>query len=190
MKKSFFHCITSARCEHDFKLRALLAVISLCIVVLVNVFMFKELWSLFNTKTIVVEAEAQEVNKEVVKAFRLSDAWNGTPLEDGAEVCQNSAAYFGVDPRMTAGISNAEYTMGLAKNYNTSCHNPWGWDKNKANPKGACWENWKQACDSWHLKVRAFYIDEGLNTPDKMKNKYVGWDSPVWSQNVKLWWNP
>lgn len=184
--KSFFGWFTSTHCIHDTEKRIWRATFLVFITVLNFQFSFGEVKQYFAEKA---EAKESEIRAEQsFKAFKLSDVWIGTPLEEAADYCHKSAVYFGVDPQITAGIANAESSF---RRFPANSYNPFGWG-NTNGTNGVMWSSWKEACDSWHLKFRTFYLEQGFTTPEKIAQKYVGVANrrAQWVNNVRMYWNP
>lgn len=124
-------------------------------------------------------AETREDNPDLIR-----ESWKGTPLEQAIEPCLIASKYYNVPQGAFVGIAYAESSF---TKFPVGKYNPWGVSGNGETIK--TYQNWEHACDSFGHLLRYYYLDAGLDTPEKIMPKYVGWHAPHWITNVKRYWN-
>jgi len=130
------------------------------------------------------------INNEIVRSdywdefYIINDILKDTPMADSARPCYISAKHFGVDPMLFVGIANAESSLG--KHMPSNKYNAWGVRGNGETVK--TYNSWEHSCNAWHLLIKNYYIDAGLDTSEKIMPKYVGWNNPNWIINVNKYY--
>ena len=92
------------------------------------------------------------------------------------------------------GIANAESSLGTQFvgcdfSYNVFGVTPAGQEAEPCNPHLRRYDSWEEASEDTARIVRLYYFDLGLDTPEKMVKKYVGYYNPHWIRNVKEYYN-
>lgn len=102
-----------------------------------------------------------------------------TRMEEAIVHIERASQKYDIPVEVFMGIASAESSFKFFK-----CYNPWGIGNN--GPR--CYDNWEHSVNDFGRVIRKYYFNEGLDTPEKMLLKYVGWESPNWIGNVKEYW--
>jgi len=103
---------------------------------------------------------------------------------------------WGVPYELLLGIANAESSMGRNFFGCEFAYNAWGvrphtapdgtkFEAEPCNPHIAKYPDYITAADDVARILKTYYIDYGLDTPEKIAKKYVGNHSESWINNVK-----
>jgi hypothetical protein len=78
---------------------------------------------------------------------------------------------------LSIGIANAESTLGakFVHDYDNNCYNWWGIKRMRADGSSLrCFNDEKAGARTEASLLKRLYLNEGLDTPEKIVNKYVG----------------
>lgn len=114
----------------------------------------------------------------------LEDVLTGTEMEGAIPYIRKASKYYDIPQEVYVGLANAESSLNRFK-----CYNPWGIDTGRGNDP-RCYSDWEHAVDGFSALIKYYYFNEGLNTPETIILKYVGWKNPYWVSNVRKYWNP
>ncbi len=146
-------------------------------------------------KTQMLEEKRQEESKEVGMSAKkkelpanLKEVIKDTPMAEMEQAMLNNK--YGVSPYLIVGIAKAESTYGTNfyhwKDYRN--YNFWGIKPNSNIREDGSYLKWysspDEAVNDFARILRENYIDQGLNTVDKIVVRYVGRDSESWKATV------
>ena len=119
-----------------------------------------------------------------LKDYPVFDNWKNTSLEEAILPCSGAAWYFGVSSQIFVGISFAESTF---KNFPKDSFNPWGFG---GKDKLMRFKHWHESCNFFASTIKYNYLEQGLDTPEKIFDKYAGHESSNWIPAVRTYWPP
>ena len=108
--------------------------------------------------------------------------WANTPLEDAISSCTQSSRYFSIPPEAFIGISYAEssFTRFPPRSFNHFGIMGMG--------ELRMFKNWGESCDEMGALLKYRYFADGLDTPEKIMPRYVGYRSDSWTAAVRKYW--
>jgi len=125
-----------------------------------------------NISTYTVDAKTTDARAEKVRLF--FEKYNA-PLEEYADFIVQTADKYGVDWRLVSAIGYCEGNGG--KKVPKNSYNTWGWAASEydlANRTGKYrLGSWETAIDTVTRGLKKYYIDQGLDTPEKIMPKYA-----------------
>lgn len=99
-------------------------------------------------------------------------------MEDAQNAILRASEYYNIPIEVFVGIAFAESSFKNFKGYN-----PWGIGNN--GPK--TFTSWEHSADEFGYTMRYGYFNKGLDTPEEIHLRYVGWNNPAWLKNVKVY---
>ncbi len=125
-----------------------------------------------NISTYSVEAKTTDARAEKVRLFFSK---YGAPLQEYADFIVQTADKYGIDWRLVSAIGYCEGNGG--KKIPKDSYNTWGWAASEydlANKTGKYrLGSWETAIETVTKGLKKYYIDQGLDTPEKIMPKYA-----------------
>ena len=120
-----------------------------------------------------------ELLTDRINKKRILIKLKGTRMEEAIICIERASNRYDIPVEVFMGIASAESSFKYFK-----CYNPWGIGNN--GPR--CYDNWEHSVNDFGRVIRKYYFNEGLDTPEKILMKYVGWENLHWIRNVKEYW--
>ena len=117
--------------------------------------------------------------KQVV--LKRLEVLKGTGMEEAIEPIARAAEFYGVDVSWFLGVAFAESSFNNYRNLN-----PWGIMTASGLRK---YSSWEESVNSFAFLIRYSYLDKGLDSPEKVMPRYVGYEDNNWLLAVKSFIN-
>ena len=144
------------------------------------------------------KTEAIEENQQI-NEFDPCDLLNVDCVEehekaDLFEASRVASEKWNVPYELMLGIAFAESSLGknfvgCEHSFNAWGITPAGQEAEECNGHLRKYDNWIEGADDTARILRNYYFDEGLDTPEKIVYKYVGWNNQDWIKNVREFYN-
>lgn len=121
-------------------------------------------------------AHAQSPNSEDLSVLE------GTRMEDAIPYILDASKYYNIPVGVFLGVANAESSF---KNFPNGTFNPFGIKPNNS-LKG--YSSWSHSINGFAQLIKYYYIEEGLDSCQKMMRKYVGYESSDWVNNCNQYY--
>ncbi len=112
----------------------------------------------------------------------ILDVLEGTQMEDAIPYIGEASQYFNIPIGIFLGIANAESSF---KHFPDGTYNPFGIKPNNS-LKG--YDNWEHSINGFSQLIKYYYIEEGLDSCQKIMRKYVGYQSDDWVRNCQKYY--
>lgn len=94
------------------------------------------------------------------------------------------ADQYGLDWRLVPAIAQKESGMGKA--IPKGSYNAWGWAIFTGKNSGAEFDNWQHGIETVTRGLKNSYLNQGLDTPEKIMTKYTPSSDGSWAADVRF----